>query len=383
MATSALGSIAGVTADRAAGRTSIATALGRRPTAAVSFAGYALSVVAVAALGSLGVVAALGLALYLLLPTMVIVAPRKDAAAMERAARRAWAGHLGLRFLVGAWLAIPLLRHWGLGAGVSSLELAMAVSAVAIGFVGWNIVMTRIAIRRRRTRPAADREILPMTIVVASHDDGEQLALCVEAMLEQTYADTAILVVDTGSTDGSPELAADILGGAGYVIAAPPTPEGWTPLNWARWTGVQQSQGDLVLFLDVDTLLVPVAARIIVEQLEERRWDLLSGIARDEMPTSGERAAVPGFALLRLGFRPIWLAAWTRGRLRAAAFASGSMALVRRDAYLAVGGHAAYPDSRDADFGARAGARARWSQGGHARRSPTLPPAAPTAGTTR
>ena len=168
-------------------------------------------------------------------------------------------------------------------------------------------------------------------------------------MLEQTYADTAILVVDTGSTDGSPELAADILGGAGYVIAAPPTPEGWTPLNWARWTGVQQSQGDLVLFLDVDTLLVPVAARIIVEQLEERRWDLLSGIARDEMPTSGERAAVPGFALLRLGFRPIWLAAWTRGRLRAAAFASGSMALVRRDAYLAVGGHAAYPDSRDAD----------------------------------
>ncbi len=250
---------------------------------------------------------------------------------------------------MGGWLAILLLRHWGLGAGVSSLELAMAVSAVAIGFVGWNIVMTRIATRRRRTHPAAEREILPMTIVVASHDDGEQLAACVEAMLEQTYADTAILVIDTGSTDGSPELAAEILGGAGYVIAARPTPDGWTPRNWARWTGVQESQGDLVLFLDVDTLLVPVAARIIVEQLEERRWDLLSGVARDEMPTAGERAAVPGFALLRFGFRPIWLAAWTRGRLRAAAFASGSLALVRRDAYLAVGGHAAYPDSRDAD----------------------------------
>jgi 4-hydroxybenzoate polyprenyltransferase len=348
LATSALRSVAHVTSDRAARRRSIAIALGRRQTAAISLVGYAVAAMALASLGSLGLIAGLGLALYLLLPTMVIVAPRRDAAAMEGAARRAWTGHLGLRFLVGAWLAIPLLRHWGLGAGVSSLELAMAVSAVAIGFVGWNIVMTRIATRRRRTRPAAEREILPMTIVVASHDDGEQLAVCVEAMLEQTYADTSILVVDTGSTDGSPELAAEILGGAGYVIAAPPTPDGWTPRNWARWTGVQESQGDLVLFLDVDTLLVPVAARIIVEQLEERRWDLLAGLARDEMPTAGERAAVPGFALLRYGFRPIWLAAWTRGRLRAAAFASGALALVRRDAYLAVGGHAAYPDSRDA-----------------------------------
>jgi lycopene elongase/hydratase (flavuxanthin-forming) len=348
MATSALAAIANVTADEAVGRTSIATALGRRPTAAVSFVGYAVTAVAVASLGSLGVLAALGLALYLLLPMMVIVAPRHDPTAMEGAAGRAWSGHLGLRFLVGAWLAILLLRHWGIVAGVSSLELAIATSAAAIGFAGWNIVMTRLATRRRRTRPDPERQILSMTIVVASHDDGEQLAVCVEAMMEQTYADTAILVVDTGSTDGSPELAAEILGGAGYVIAAPPTPDGWLPRNWALWTGVQQSQGDLVLFLDVDTLLVPVATRIIVEQLEERRWDLLSGLARDEMPTVGERASVPGFALLRLGFRPIWLAAWTRGRLRAAAFASGSLSLVRRDAYLAVGGHAAYPDSREA-----------------------------------
>ena len=160
------------------------------------------------------------------------------------------------------------------------------------------------------------------------------------------------------------------------------------PMDGPRGTGhagpgSRQSQGDLVLFLDVDTLLVPVAARIIVEQLEERRWDLLSGLARDEMPTAGERAAVPGFALLRFGFRPIWLAAWTRGRLRAAAFASGSLALVRRDAYLAVGGHAAYPDSRDADIGPRAGARARRSSGGHHVTSPTLPPAATYAGDRR
>ncbi len=349
LATSALRAVADLSADRAAGRASIATALGRRPTAVVALAGYAASVVAVATLGSLGLVAALGLALYLLLPTMVIVAPRHDAAAMEAAAGRAWTGHLGLRFLVGAWLAILLLRHWGVFAGVSRLDLAIATSAVAAGLVGWNIVMTRLATRRRRTRPAAEREILSMTIVVASHDDGEQLAVCVEAMLDQTYADTAILVVDTGSTDGSPELAAEILGGAGYVIAAPPTPDGWVRRNWAHWTGVEQSQGDLILFLDVDTLVVPVATRIIVEQLEERRWDLLSGLTRDEMPTTGERATVPGFALLRFGFRPIWLAAWTRGRLRAAAFASGPLSLVRRDAYLAVGGHAAYPDSRDAD----------------------------------
>ena len=362
VATDMLGAIVHLARDRVAGATSIATGFGPRLTAVLSLVGYAVAALLSVTIGRPGALAALGLDLYLLLPAMVLLAPRDDPAAVEAAARRAWSGFLGLRYLVGLWFAVLLLRHWGLVGGFSGLEIAIAASAVAAGYAGWNIVAIRLATRRRRTHPAHEREILSLTIVVPCHDDGEQLAVCLEAMLEQTYADTSIVVVDLGSTDGSAELAAEILGGAGQVIVAPPTPDDWTERSWARWTGVQASQGDLVLFVDVDTILVPVATRLLVEQLENGRMGLLSGVTRYDMPTVGERAAVPGFAMLLFGFRPIWLSALTGGRPPRVAFAYGPLMLLRRDAYVASGGHAAVPDSlrEDIDLArtfARAGRR--------------------------
>jgi 4-hydroxybenzoate polyprenyltransferase len=362
VATDMLGAIVHLARDRAAGATSIATALGARLTAALSLVLYAVSALLSATMGRPGALAALGLGLYLLLPAMVLLAPRHDPAAVDEAAQRAWSDFLGLRYVVGLWLALLLLRHWGVFVGLSGLEIVIVASALAAGYAGLNTVAIRLATRRRRTHPAHEREILPLTIVVPCLDDGERLAACLDAMLEQTYADTAIVVVDGGSSDGSPELAAEILGGAGRVIVAPPTPEDWSASNWARWIGVQATEGDLVLFVDVDTIPVPVATRLLVEQLENGRWDLLSGVPRYDMPTVGERAAVPGFAMLLFGFGPIWLSALTGGRPARVAFANGSLMLLRRDAYLASGGHAAVPDSlrEDIDLAhtfARAGRR--------------------------
>jgi 4-hydroxybenzoate polyprenyltransferase len=362
LATDLLGAIAPDAREGPVGSPSAAPAFGPRLTAIASLIGFALAATLAVGLGRPGALAALGLVLFLLPPAMVLLAPRHDPAALEAAARRAWDAFLGLRYLVGLWLAVLLLRHWDLVAGFSGMEIAIAASAVAAGYAGWNIVAIRLITRRRRTHPEHEREILPLTIVVTSHDDGEQLAVCLEAMVEQTYADTSIVVVDLGSTDGSPELAAEILGSAGTVIVAPPRPDEWTERSWARWTGVQASQGDLILFVDVDTILVPVATRLLVEQLENAAWGLLSGVTRYDMPTVGERAAVPGFAMLLFGYRPIWLSMLTGGRPPRVAFAYGALTLLRRDAYVASGGHAAVPDSlrEDIDLAqtfARAGRR--------------------------
>ena len=350
LATKMLRAIALVARDRAAGTTSVATVFGPRVTAILSLVGYALAALLAVPIGRSGALAALGLDLYLLLPAMVLLAPRSDPAAVAGAARRASADFPGLSYLVGFWLAVLLLRHWGLVGGVGGFEIAIVASAVAAAYASLNIVAIRLATRRRRTHPDYERDILSLTIVVSCPDDGEPLAACLETMLDQTYADTSILVVDMGSTDGSAELAAEILGGAGRVIVAPPVPDDWTERSWARWTGVQASEGDLVLFVDADTVLVPVAARLLVEQLENAGWGLLSGVPRDDMPTVGERAAVPGFAMLLFGFRPIWLSALTGGRPPRVAFADGALTLVRRDAYVASGGHATMPDSPREDI---------------------------------
>ena len=349
VASYALRAIRDQTRDRAAGMATIATMLGGRWTAVVSLAGFALAATLSATYGPLGALAALGLDLYLLLPAMVLLSTHGDPAAEAAAARRAWSGFVGLDRLVGLWLALLLLRYLDV-LGFTPWEIAIVTTAAVAGFALSNVVAIRLVTRRRRApREVEDAAVATLTVIVPCRDEAERLPECLTALADQTYADTTVLVVDDGSTDGTAEIAADLLGGLGQVIVAPEKPPGWTGKNWACHVGANASSGDLLLFVDADTTLVPVAVRILVEQAASRRLDLLSGLTRFVMPTRSERIAVPGFALLLFGFVPIWLASLTRGRLPGAAFAYGPLLLVRREAYEATGGHGAAPASLRGD----------------------------------
>ncbi len=344
IASQALRAIGTVGVDRDAGPALIASILGGRVTAALSIGGYLLAAAIVATLGPLGVVAAFGLILYALLPVMILASPRDDPEPERSAARRAWAGFLGLDILVGLWLAQLLLRQWGL-VTVSAFSIALWASAIILVYAVLDIVATRLSTRRRVAddRTAAHAAVPSLTIVVAVRDGAATVVDTIDALCQQTYADGTILVVDDGSTDGSAAIAAARLGRAGTVIKAPPRPPGWTARSWARHVGVETATTDLVLFVDADTHLVPVAARILVEQFQLGRYELLSGVPGYDMPTRAERAAVPGFPLLLFGFVPVWLSAVTSGRPAPAAFAYGPLLLVQRAAYQACGGLAAKP----------------------------------------
>jgi 4-hydroxybenzoate polyprenyltransferase len=336
-----LRAIRDVDAARAAGTATIATALGGRMAAIAALAGYVIAAALAATQGPLGALAALGLDLYLLLPAMILFSKRGDPVAEGTAARRAWSGFRGLNYLVGFWLAQLVLRGWNV-TGFTAWEIAIGTSAVVVGYAAFNVLAIRLATRRRRPRGGIDdADVASVTIVVPSRDEALRLPDCLDALRDQTYADTTILVVDDGSTDGTAEVAAELLGGAGQVVVAPPKPDDWTGKGWACQVGADAATTDLVMFVDADTILVPVATRILVEQLERRRLDLLSGLTRSAMPTAGERAAVPGFPLLLFGFVPVWLQAITRGRIPRLAFAYGPLMLVRREAYGETGGHGA------------------------------------------
>ncbi|MBN1137154.1 MAG: glycosyltransferase [Anaerolineae bacterium] len=91
-----------------------------------------------------------------------------------------------------------------------------------------------------------------MSVIIPCYNQGRFLSEAIESVLQQTYREFEIVVVDDGSTDHSSEVAARFPG----VRIIRQENRG---LPAARNTGLEQSSGWYVVFLDADDRLLPVA----------------------------------------------------------------------------------------------------------------------------
>ncbi len=340
MASHGLRAIGRIEDDRVAGIVSTAVRFGRQGAASLVLAAYVAAAGIATTMGPTGALVGGALALYVLLPIMVLAPSRHDPTAQEAAARRAWRTFDGLNLIVGLWFGLLLLRHWHVIVA-SPWVAAIAGSAVAAGYVGFNVVATRLATRRRgipETFGSSADDVPSLTAVVPCGTDRDRLFDTVTALRDQTYADLTILVVADEVGDDAVGAAVAAVGHDGRVVTAPAAPPDWERDAWIRRIGADEADTDLLLFIGPDTLLAPIATRILVEQLLVRRLDLLSGITRFVMSTPGERASVPGFPMLLFGFVPIWFTSLTGGRPAALAYAYEPLMLVRREAFDAVEG---------------------------------------------
>ena len=97
------------------------------------------------------------------------------------------------------------------------------------------------------TVPAKDPTL---SVVIIGRNEGERLERCIlTAQAVENWPPTEIIYVDSGSTDGSLELAASL----GATVL--PLPQGSFTAARARNFGWRHSVGEMVLFLDGDTIL--------------------------------------------------------------------------------------------------------------------------------
>lgn len=121
------------------------------------------------------------------------------------------------------------------------------------------LVATAWLLRDLRTLPAdaAPRDTASsVSVVVPARDEEATLPALLDAVHRLRGGVLEVLVVDDDSRDATSAVAQ--AGGAAVQPAGEPPP-GWTGKAWACHVGAGAARGELLLFLDADTVLAPEA----------------------------------------------------------------------------------------------------------------------------
>lgn len=229
--------------------------------------------------------------------------------------------------------------------GLPLLDWILLAYAAVVVFIVLGSIVIFLGFPRLPRDPRLEDAPL-VSIVLPVRNQEASVEACLESLLATDYPRTEILVVEGGSEDGTRARLRPYEDRV-RVLEEPPLPAGWVGKNWACHHGARAARGDLLLFTDGDTIHAPDALRRAVAALQEGELDLLSLHSALRLESFWERAIQPLMIyLIGITVRGTWV-----NRPRSPwAIANGQFLLFRREAYEAMGGHAAVASRVDEDF---------------------------------
>lgn len=122
-----------------------------------------------------------------------------------------------------------------------------------------------------------------VSIIIVAFNNWPDLELAIQSALNQSYEPVEVIVVDNSSTDETQQLVPQLFANRLKYIRQPNTGEGG-----GRNTGVEESQGEFVQFLDGDDLLAPNKVEKQIAMLNEfPEVDVVYGDVRQFQTNAG------------------------------------------------------------------------------------------------
>ena len=214
---------------------------------------------------------------------------------------------------------------------------ALVTAAIPAAMTCLNLLLYRQPPRLRRTAGSLPR----LSVLVPARNEERSIGACLESILRTRGCEIEIGVLDDASSDRTAEIVRELAARDPRVrlAHAPPLPAGWNGKQHACWVLAQQATTGLFCFLDADVRLAPDALARLHSFLEQTRTHLVSGFPYQQTETFLERLLIPLIQFVLLGYLPMLGTRYTR--LAGFAAGCGQVMLVRREAYLAAGGHSA------------------------------------------
>lgn len=123
---------------------------------------------------------------------------------------------------------------------------------------------------------------MKISIVIPVYNTKPYLKACFQSVLEQTYENIEVLIVDDGSTDGSDEICKIFAAEDKRVTYIRQENKG---LIGARRTGVEHASGECLMFVDSDDWIDEGMAAFLTEQIQDADTDMVtSGVYYETQP---------------------------------------------------------------------------------------------------
>lgn len=191
-------------------------------------------------------------------------------------------------------------------------------------------------------RPSSPEQLGTVSIVVPTLNEAERISPCLQGLSQQGYEVREILVVDSDSTDGTPELVkkAQQHDPRFRLLRDDPLPSDWVGRPWALHNGFLASSenSDWVLGIDADTQPRSGLVAAVIATAEAQGYDLLSLSPQFKLKSPGEWWLQPAL-LMTLLYR--FDVAGVRPNPPDRVMANGQCFLVRREVLSALGGYSA------------------------------------------
>ncbi|QQO08911.1 glycosyltransferase [Breznakiella homolactica] len=162
------------------------------------------------------------------------------------------------------------------------------------------LARVNIAEMKRDTRPAEETEGPFVSVLIPVRNEEKNIERCLNSLLDQTYRNYEILVLDDNSTDNSYAIIKKITEENPRVrlFRGDALPDDWYGKPHALQQLSEKAKGEIIVFTDADTLHSRTSVSWAVTNLNSTGADFISGYVGQDLQTFGEKVTVPIMFLL-------------------------------------------------------------------------------------